>query len=62
MLQALAEIPYVVPPIWPLQGSPGTQVRSTSGHWTHPRQLHPQTLGVPPSLYPKVFQVDFLLT
>lgn len=29
MLQAPAEISHVIPPIWPLQGSPGTQSRST---------------------------------
>lgn len=29
MFQALAETPHVIPPVGPLQGSPGTQVRST---------------------------------
>ena len=29
MLQALAEISHMILPIWPLQGSPGTQSRST---------------------------------
>lgn len=42
MLQALAEFPHVIPPIWPLQGSPGTQLRSIGIRPTRPILQHTQ--------------------
>lgn len=63
MLQALVEIPHVVPPIWPLQGSPGTQeVCSIRPPGPAPDSCMPRVLKVPPFLYSSFFQLDFLLT
>ena len=50
VLQALAEIPHVIPPIWPLQGSPGTQSRSTvTGPWVSGPPDHPSAYTSPPA-------------
>lgn len=49
MLQALAEAAHVVLPIWPRQGSPGTQARPGSqAQQTHP----PSHTGAQPALPP----------
>lgn len=53
MLQALAEIPHVIPPIRPFQGSPGTQWRFTSLRPTHPSATSATYfLRHPPFLFP----------
>lgn len=63
MLQALAEIPYMVPSVWPLQGPPGTQSKSTGIRPTRPILRHtqdPQPASTADSLRPR-FPLDWTL-
>lgn len=49
VLQALAEIPHMIPPVWPLQGSPVTQSRSTGIRSMGIRPTRPSTHTRPPA-------------